>query len=140
MNNYRTIIESFESFANNHPLIQTFSWGDLSDSGRGVDKIKYPLLHIIPQPSTLEKDYTDFVFNLIIGDMVNDDESNQLDILKTSHLILQDFADNYINQTLNYTFQLLTPLTFSPFLDRLDDVIAGVEATITLRVEGSFCL
>ena len=140
MNNYRTIIESFESFANNHPVIQSFSWGDLSDAGREDDKILYPLLHIIPQPSTLEKDYTDFVFNLIIGDMVNDDETNQLDVLKTSHLILQDFADNYINQKSNFTFQLLTPLTFSPFLDRLDDVVAGVEATITLRVEGSFCL
>lgn len=140
MNNYRTIIESFETFAENHPLVETFSYGDLSDAGRDENKIKYPLMHIIPQPSTLEVDYTDFVFNLIIGDMVNEDETNQLDVLKTSHLILQDFADNYINQTLNYSFQLLTPLTFSPFLDRLDDVLAGVEATITLRVEGSFCL
>ncbi len=88
MNNYRTIIESFEAFAENHPLIQTFSYGDLSDVGRDDNKIKYPILHIIPQPSTLEKDYTDFVFNIIIGDLVNEDESNQLDSLKISHLIL----------------------------------------------------
>lgn len=140
MNNYRTIIESFEGFVEQHPVLQTFTWGDLSDVGRENDKIKYPILHVIPQPSTLEKTYTDFVFNMIIGDMLNEDESNQLDVLKTSHLILQDFAAYYINQLTDNTFELLTPITFSPFLDRLDDVLCGVESTITIRVEASFCL
>ena len=140
MNNYRTIIETLESWANSHPLVQTFSWGNLSDSGRGVNKIEYPLFHVIPQPSTLETDYTDFVFTIIIGDMINEDESNELDVLKISHLILQDFSANFINDTTDYTYQLLTPITFNPFLDRLDDIVGGVEANITFRVEGTFCL
>jgi|SRR5210317_1755069 hypothetical protein len=140
MNNYRTIIETLEDWANSHPLVQTFSWGNLSDAGREVNKIEYPLFHVIPQPSTLEKDYTDFVFTIIIGDMVNDDESSELDNLKISHLILQDFSSNFINETLDTTYQLLTPITFNPFLDRLDDKVCGVEANITFRVEGTFCL
>lgn len=140
MNNYRTIIETFESFANQHPVLQTFTWGDLSDVGRNEEKIKYPLMHIIPTPSTINPTYTDFTFQVLFMDLLDDQELNQLDILKETHLILQDFSDYFINDLRDSSFALITPITFQPFIDRLPTRVCGVDATITLRVEGSFCL
>lgn len=140
MNNYRTIIETFEQFATNHPLLQTFTWGELSDVGREQEKIKYPLIHVIPTPSTLNPDYTDFNFQVLIMGLLDDTEDNQLDLLKTSHLILQDFSDYFINDLKSYDYALVTPIPFNPFLDRLPERVVGVDAAITLRVQGTFCL
>jgi hypothetical protein len=140
MNNYRTIIERFETFANQHPLIQSFTWGELSDVGRDKEKITYPLMHVIPTPSTIYPDYSDFNFQVLFMDMLDDTEDNQLDIIKECHLLLQDFSSDFINDKRDYSYALITPIQFQPFLDRLPTRVAGVDASITLRVEGSFCL
>lgn len=140
MNNYRTIIETFEAFSNQHPLLKTFTWGDLSDVGRNNEKIEYPLMHVIPTPSSVYEDYTDFTFQVLFMDLLDDEELNQLDVLKESHLILQDFSAYFINDLRNTTYALITPIQFQPFIDRLPTRVGGVDATITLRVEGSFCL
>ena len=140
MNNYRTIIETFENFSNQHPLLKTFTWGDLSDVGRNNEKIEYPLMHVIPTPSSVYEDYTDFTFQILFMDLLDDEELNQLDVLKESHLILQDFSAYFINDLRNTTYNLVTPIQFQPFIDRLPTRVCGVDATITLRVEGSFCL
>lgn len=140
MNNYRTIIETFDTFAQQHPLLKTFTWGELSDVGRNKEKITFPLLHVIPTPSTIYPDYTDFNFQVLFMDMLDDTEDNQLDILKICHLILKDFSDYFINDLKDYSYALVTPIQFQPFLDRLPTRVAGVDASITLRVEGTFCL
>jgi hypothetical protein len=140
MNNYRTIIERFETFVENHPIIKTFTWGDLSDVGRDNEKIEYPLMHIIPTPSSIYPDYTEFTFQLLLMGLLDDEELNQLDLLKQAHLLLQDFCNDFINDKKDYTYALITPVTFQPFIDRLPTRVCGVDATITLRVEGSFCL
>lgn len=140
MNTYKQLIERFENFANNHPIIETFTWGQLSDVGRDNEKIKFPLMHIIPTPSSIEENYTDFNFQLLLMDMLDDTEDNQLNCLNISHLILKDFCDELIYQKKDFSYFLQTPVNFDPFLDRLPTRVAGIDATITIRVEGSFCL
>lgn len=140
MNNLKSIIDSFNDFASQHPIIQTFTWGRLSDVGRDNEPLNFPLLHAIPLPSTVNDTYTDFLFNIIIADQLDDEEINQLDVIEMSYQILQDFIEYYINQKTENDFFVITPITFTPFLDRFTKVMAGVEAQITLRVEGSYCL
>lgn len=140
MNNFKQIIDSFEAFVAQHPIIQTFTWGRLSDVGRNNEPLNFPILHIIPLPSTINDTFTDFQFNVIIADLLDDEDINQLDVLEQSHQLLQDFIEYYINQLQDYTFFIQTPVQFTPFLDRFTKVMAGVEAQITFRVEGSYCL
>lgn len=140
MNNFKQIIDSFESFVAQHPIIKTFTWGRLSDVGRNNEPLNFPILHVVPLPSTINDTYTDFQFNIIIADQLDDEESNQLDVVEETHLLLQDFIQYYINQLQNYSFFIQTPVQFTPFLDRFTKVMAGVEAQITFRVEGSYCL
>lgn len=140
MNNFKSIIDSFEQFVNQHPVLKTFTFGQLSDTGQDKEPLEYPLFHVIPLPSSMYKEYTDFNFSIIIGDMLDDVKSNQIDIVEECHLIFQDFMEYYINNQMSYTFYVDTPVTFTPFLDKLSVYIAGVEAQITFRVEGTFCL
>jgi len=140
MNNFKQIIDSFDAFVQQHPIIQTFTWGRLSDVGRDNEPLNFPILHVIPLPSTINDTFTDFQFNIIIADQLDDEEINQLDVLEESHQLLQDFIEYYINQLQNYSFFIQTPVQFTPFLDRFTKVMAGVEAQITFRVEGSYCL
>jgi hypothetical protein len=140
MNNIKQIIDSFDGFVQQHPILQTFTWGRLSDTGRNNEPLNFPLLHVIPLPSTVDQTYTDFTFNVIIADLLDDQELNQLDVIEEAYEILQDFITYYINGLSNETFFVNPPITFTPFLDRFTKVMAGVEAQITLRVEGSYCL
>jgi len=140
MNNFKSIIDSFEAFASQHPVIKTFTFGNLSDTGQDVEPLQYPLFHVIPLPSQVTDQYTDFSFNIIFGDMLDDVKTNQVDIVEECYMILQDFLDYYTNQLTTFDFHVITPVTFTPFLDKLSVYIAGVEAQIVFRAEGTFCL
>lgn len=140
LNNFKSIIDSFSAFTEQHPVIKTFTFGEMSDVGQNEELLDFPLFHVVPLPSTIYDDYTDFNFNIIIGSMLDDIQSNNIEIVETCHLILQDFIEYYINELTSYNFFLTTPVNFTPFLDRFSVYIAGVEAQITLRVEGTFCL
>lgn len=140
MNNFKSIIDSFEGFASQHPVIRTFTFGELSDTGQDKEPLDFPLFHVIPLPSQMNLEYTDFNFNIIFGSMLDDVKSNQIDIVETCHLLLQDFMEYYTNNKKSFDFYVTTPVTFTPFLDKLSVYIAGVEAQITFRVEGTFCL
>ena len=140
MNNFKSIIDSFEQFANQHPVIKTFTFGTLSDTGQDKEPLEYPLFHIIPVPSTINDQFTDFSFQIIIGDMLDDVKTNQVDIVEECYMILQDFVEYYINQLTSENHHIVTPISFVPFLDKLSVYIAGVEATVTFRAEGTYCL
>ena len=140
MNNFKSIIDSFEQFALQHPILKTFTFGELSDTGQNVEPLLYPLMHVIPLTSTMDLQKTQFNFSIIFADMLDDVKSNQIDIVEECHLILQDFMNYYINDLKSEVFYVTTPVTFTPFLDRLSVYIAGVEFQISFTVEGVFCL
>ena len=140
MNNFKSIVDSFEAFASQHPVIKTFTFGNLSDTGQDVEPLLYPLFHVIPLPSQVTDQYTDFSFNIIFGDMLDDVKTNQVDIVEECYMLLQDFLEYYTNQLTTYNFHVITPVTFTPFLDKLSVYVAGVESQIVFRAEGTFCL
>lgn len=140
MNNFKQIVDSFSGFAEQHPVIKTFTFGQMSDTGQNEELLDFPLMHVVPLPSTINDTYTDFNFNIIFGSMLDDIQSNNIEIVEMCHLILQDFIEYYINQLKDFNFFLVTPVNFTPFLDRFSIYVAGVEAQITLRVEGTYCL
>ena len=142
---YKDLIKIFYVFAAQHPILKNWSWGNLSDYQREDYIQKYPALHIVPQPSTIDNTYTNFNFNILIFDLLNeyvgdDTKSNQLDSLSLCHEILNDFYAYFINQLTGYGFFLQNPVQFTPFLDRFKESVIGVEAQITIVSEQTACL
>jgi hypothetical protein len=142
---YKDLIKIFYVFAAQHPILQTYSWGNLSDYSRDTFITKYPAIHWVPQPSLVDNNYTNINFTMLIYDLldewVGDDlRSNQLDSLSLCQEILNDFYAFFINQLTGYGFFLQNPVNFTPFSDRFQESVCGVEATITIVAEQSACI
>jgi hypothetical protein len=142
---YKDLIKLFYVFAAQHPILRTTSWGDLSDYSRDTYITKYPAIHIVPQPSTIDNTYTNFNFTILFYDLLSEwvgDElrSNQLDSLSLCHEILNDFYAYFINQLTGFGFFLQNPVQFVPFVDRFQESVVGVEAQITIVSEQTACL
>lgn len=143
--NIKTLIQYFETFTEQHPILRTFSWGNLSDYSREDFITQYPALHVVPLPSTLGNTSTDMTFSILIYDLLNEYvgnpiNSNQLDSMGLCQDILNDFVNQFINQLTDYGFYLQTPISFNPFVDRFAESVCGVEATITITMEQTACI
>lgn len=142
---YKDLIKIFYVFSAQHPLLKQTSWGNLSDYQREDYIQKYPALHIVPQPSTIDNTFTNFNFTILIFDLLNEyvgneTKSNQLDSLSLCHEILNDFYAYFINQLTGFGFYLQNPVQFTPFVDRFKESVVGVEASITIVSEQTACL
>ena len=142
---YKDLIKIFYVFAAQHPMLKNWSWGNMSDYQREDYIQKYPAIHWVPTPSTIDNDNTQFNFIMLVFDKLNEyvgneEKSNQLDSLSLSHEILNDFYAYFINQLTGYGFYLQNPVSFSPFVDRFKEDCVGVEATITIVSEQTACI
>lgn len=143
--NIKTLINYFETFTNNHPILRTFSWGNLSDYSRDTFITEYPAIHIVPQPSTIDTTSTNMSFSVLIYDLLNEYvgnpiNSNQLDSMALTQEILNDFINEFINQLTDYGYYLQMPVQFTPFVDRFAESVCGVEAIITITMEQTACI
>jgi hypothetical protein len=143
--NIKTLINYFEIFTINHPILKSFSWGNLSDYGREDYIIQYPAIHFVPQPSSLGNTSTDMTFSVLVYDLLNEYvgeriNSNQLDSMALTQEILNDFVNEFINQLTDFGFYLNMPIQFTPFVDKFKESVCGVEATITITIEQTACI
>lgn len=141
----KNLIQFFKTFTTEHPILQTFSWGNLSDYSREDYITQYPAIHFVPQPSTLGDTSQDITFSVLIYDLLNEyvdnpTNSNQLDSMALCEEIMGDFTNYFINQLTNYGYYLQTPISYSYFTDRFAESVCGVEATITITIEQTACI
>jgi hypothetical protein len=144
---YKNILDLFYHFRNQHPILSgtTISWGNLSDYSREDFITKYPAIHFVPQPSILAPTSNDFVWSVMIYDLLNeyvgdDTRSNQIYAISECHEILQDFYAWFANNLTDFGYYILAPIQYSVFVDRFNQSVAGVEAQITIQVEQLACL
>lgn len=144
---YKNILDLFYYFRSQHPILSgtTISWGNLSDYSREDYITKYPAIHFVPQPSILAPTSNDFVWSIMIYDLLNeyvgdDTRSNQIYAISQCHEILQDFYAWFANNLTDYGYFILAPIQYSVFVDRFNQSVAGVEAQITIQVEQLACL
>lgn len=144
---YKNILDLFYYFRDQHPILSgtTISWGNLSDYSREDYITKYPAIHFVPQPSVLSPTSNDFVWSVLIYDLLNeyvgdDHKSNQIYAISECHEILQDFYAWFANNLTDYGFYIQTPISYNVFVDRFNQSVAGVEANITITAEQLACL
>ena len=141
----KNLITYFRQFTTNHPILQTFSWGNLSDYSREDYITQYPAIHFVPQPSTLDDTSQDISFSVLIYDLLNEYmdnpvNSNQLDSMALCEEILGDFVNDFINQLTDYGYYLQMPVNYTYFVDRFKESVCGIEANITITIEQTACI
>ena len=141
----KNLIQYFKVFTDNHPILRTFSWGNLSDYSREDYITEYPAIHFVPQPSSFGNNSQDISFSVLIYDLLNEyvgepTNSNQLDSMALCEEIMGDFINDFINQLTDYGYFLNMPVSYSYFVDRFKESVCGVEVQITITIEQTACI
>lgn len=129
--NYKQILTDFESFSNQHKQINSYGFGDLYQLTMDVVTNRaplYPRLYVLPQDTVLNENELRYNFQIIIADQLNDDYSNQRDVLNDT---LETMKDIYIMLHTN-EYESEWDASIEPFLDRFEDKLTGWIMNVTL--------
>jgi hypothetical protein len=140
--NYKQIIQDFSGIAYHHPQIMSFGFGDITQITMDVEtkqEPEYPKMYVVPDTVLLNQNALQYNYSIIILDQVNDDLSNQSDVMSDTLEIVKDiFTILYQSYTAsfggftNYYAPLWSPPA-TPFLERFETILGGWTLNVTLE-------
>ena len=144
---YKEIINRFRTITENHLMLEDFGYGDLSDLkyvsqlGSDEERVGYPYLYLLPSSSTRNGVVMNYSFNMIVMDMARPEDGANTDEYD-NYITIQSQCQQYIDDVLANLYYFykdqpeieLTGITYTPFKEKYQDVVAGMTATITIAV------
>ena len=144
---YKEIINRFRTITDNHLMLQDFGYGDLSDLkyvsqlGTEEERVSYPYLYLLPSSSNRNGPVMNYSFNMIIMDMARPEDGADTDAYD-NYITIQSQCQQYIDDVLAQLYYFykdqpeiaLTGITYTPFKEKYQDVVAGMTATISIAV------
>lgn len=128
-------IKEVKSLLNNlaidHKQINDFGWGDVWELGESKS-ITYPLMYCTIESSNVTGKTFNLSLSIIFADLVFGDEKNEDDVISDQMLICQDIIAQLRSDTFDFTLGNSVNINF--FTERLSDLVAGVQASITLAL------
>lgn len=128
---YKQIIEDFEEIADKHLQINSFGFGDITQLTMNIETEKEPLytrMYVIPTDTILNQNELTYNFQIIIADRLEDDYSNQRDVMNDTLEICKDvFTVLYLSE-----YESVWGAVVSPFLERYETVLAGWTMNLTI--------
>lgn len=142
MVNYKQIIQDLSGIAYYHNQINSFGYGDITQVTMDVETHKEPVytrMYVVPGDVTLNQNRLDYNFSIIIMDRINDDLSNQQDVMSDTLEITKDiFTILYQSYTANWggfsiDYEPLFGPNVTPFLERFETILGGWTLNITIE-------
>lgn len=144
---YKDIINRFRTITEDHLMLEDFGYGDLSDLkyvsqiGTEQERVQYPYLYLLPSSSTRNGPVMNYAFNMIIMDMARPEDGPNTDKFD-NYITIQSQCQQYIDDVLAQLYYFykdqpeiqLTGITYTPFKEKYQDVLAGMTATINIAV------
>jgi hypothetical protein len=128
-------IKEVKSLLNNlaidHKQINDFGWGDVWELGESKS-ITYPLMYCTIESSNVTGKTFNLSLSIIFADLVFEDEKNEDDVISDQMLVCQDIIAQLRSDTFDFTLGNTVNINF--FTERLSDLVAGVQASITLAL------
>jgi hypothetical protein len=128
-------IKEVKSLLNNlaidHKQINDFGWGDVWELGESKS-ITYPLMYSTIESSNVTGKTFNLSLSIIFADLVFEDEKNEDDVISDQMLVCQDIIAQLRSDTFDFTLGNTVNINF--FTERLSDLVAGVQASITLAL------
>lgn len=129
--NYKQILLDLEEIANAHEQINSFGYGDITQITMNVDtkvEPKYTRMYVLPADTILNENQLTLNFTIIVADKLEEDYSNQKDVLSDTLEICKDiFTVLYLSE-----YETEWNATVEPFLERFETILAGWSMNITL--------
>lgn len=134
---YRNVIESLRKTIESHPAIKTFRVGPASMIEVPTDEkpeIKYPYVHLIPQPAIINNGSTVFDFDLVVMDLARDKEGLEERTQSAMLEITRDIIAKYRLTTWGeWRFNIQLPVTATPFIESFKNSCAGWTSQIQIE-------
>ena len=129
---YEQILQDWEDFADAHRQIRSWGFGDATELTMNVITKKeplYPRLYFIPNRTRFNPNHMHITWTIIICDKVEDDLSNQQDVLSDTLEIAKDFYSKaYLSD-----YDVEWDASLEPWLERADTVLAGWTFDISVQ-------
>jgi hypothetical protein len=119
------------NLADDHKQINDFGWGDVWELGES-QSITYPLMYCTIQNSNVTGKTFNLSLSILFCDLVFGDNKNVDDVISDQMLICQDIIAQLRSDTFEFTLGNSVNVNF--FNERLSDLVAGVQASITLAL------
>lgn len=134
---YHKIVDFMQSVQQASPRLQSFGHGDIVYFSQTLTggTATYPYMFVTPMNVSYDENITVYTLNVIFGDIVNTDLSNEIDVvsdmsLEARNLLSQIWRGSLFNEIA--TVQL--PTNATPFLERFNDHIGGVSLDLVITV------
>lgn len=141
--NYKDTVEKIREIALSHLAVVQFGVGELSDIDVQTNNdtiVKYPLVFLIPQTSTLDRNGRMVLsFSMIVCDISKDQEGLEINGLNTTLGIGQDIISKFVLD-LSTEIDIETPITFTPFIERFNNRLVGWTFDLNLIIQSPFDL
>ena len=145
-----------EEYVSYHKIIQLIEDYQISQEGIGLNSFghgnivefgaspsgntpTYPFLFATPISVSYDENITTWTIQLIFADRINDDLSNEIDVISDMSIQAKRFM-SYIKRGFNQTPDLYNrldcnlPVTAQPIMERFNDFIGGVSLDIEIIV------
>ena len=132
---YKETIDSILATINSHSFVETSGYGNISDINvpDNEEPPNYPYVFVNPVDCTLDRQAFEVDLNLIGMTQVNDNEEDEIFGQSLMIQILSDIISEYTNTTDDPLFDIVTPVSVTPFKERFADDVVGATAALTIR-------
>jgi hypothetical protein len=129
--NYKQVIEDLEEIARAHEQINSFGFGDITQLTMDIETEKepeYTRMYVVPGNTVLDQNQLTYNFQVIVTDRVNNDYSNQRDLMSDTLEITKDiFTILYLSE-----YQSEWNASVEPFLERFETILGGWTLNLTI--------
>lgn len=142
MVNYYQLIQDLSGMAYYHPQINSFGFGDITQITMDIETKKEPVytkMYVVPGSVILAQNALQYNFSIIILDRIEDDYSNQKDVMSDTleickdifTILYQSYTASFGNFSNDYTPFWGPPCV--PFLERFETILGGWTMNITIE-------
>jgi hypothetical protein len=141
--NYKQLLTYFSSIAYHHEQIKSFGFGDLAQCTNDIitkQEPKYTRMYIVPGEVRLNENHLHYRLSIIIMDRVEDDQSNQSEVMSDTLEIVKDvwtvLLQSFTAAQGDFSWVLVVdenPDVF-PFLERFETILGGWTLNLSFQV------
>jgi hypothetical protein len=129
---YYQIISDWRGFADSHLQINSFGFGDVEQLINDIEtKVEplYPRLYFVPGDTRLSQNHMHITWRVICADRIEDDLSNQQDVLSDTLEIMKDlFSRTYLSD-----YDADWDAALEPWLEQTETNIGGWTMTFSIQ-------
>ena len=129
---YKQILQDWKDFSENHFQIRSYGFGDehqLTNDIETKQEPLYPRIYFVPDTTRLEENHMHITWKVIVSDKIEDDLSNQVDVMSDTLEIIKDFfSKNYLSD-----YDAEFNCTVEPWLEKTETILGGWTLTISIQ-------